>query len=231
MHKTVNLSPRLQLIADKVREGSAVADIGTDHAYVPIYLIQKGIATFVVASDVRKGPVEKAAVNVKKYGLQDRIDVRLGDGLEKIKQGEADTLIVAGMGGVLMCEILSAAVPIVETMDRLILQPMIGQEEVRRWLEGHDFKITDEALSAEGHKIYNVIVAEKGKEEIDKEVYYEIGKKLIQNQDPLLKRLLLFKINEMHKIIGQLENKDSENASVRLGECRQRLREFEKLMN
>ncbi|MCG8499671.1 MAG: class I SAM-dependent methyltransferase [Firmicutes bacterium] len=231
MHKTVNLSPRLQLIADKVREGSAVADIGTDHAYVPIYLIQKGIATFAVASDVRKGPVEKAAVNVKKYGLQDRIDVRLGDGLEKIKQGEADTLIVAGMGGVLMCEILSAAVPIVETMDRLILQPMIGQEEVRRWLEGHDFKIIDEALSTEGHKIYNVIVAEKGKEEIDKEVYYEIGKKLIQNQDPLLKRLLLFKINEMHKIIGQLENKDSENASVRLGECRQRLREFEKLMN
>ncbi|MDK2798647.1 MAG: tRNA (adenine22-N1)-methyltransferase [Clostridiales bacterium] len=220
------LTPRLQLIADKVLPGARVADIGTDHAYIPIYLITKGISNYVIASDVKKGPVEKAKDNVKKYNLMHRIDVRLGNGLEKVSLGEVDTVIIAGMGGVLIAEILSAAKSALKTIDRLILQPMVGQEEVRKWLINNHFKIVDEELVMEGSKIYNVIVAEHGEDKIEKEIFNYIGKKLVEKKDPLLKNLLIDRITELNKIIIQLENKDSRNAYLRLKECRARLMEY-----
>jgi tRNA (adenine22-N1)-methyltransferase len=225
----LKLSPRLQLIANKVPVGARVADIGTDHAYIPIYLISKGIAEYVIASDIRKGPVEKAAANIKKYGLMHKIDVRLGNGLEKVESGEVDTIIIAGMGGVLITEILSVSEPVLRNINKLILQPMIGHEEVRIWLSENGYKIVDEELASEGDKIYNVIVAEHGKEKIEKEIYHYIGKKLIEKKDPLLKKLLAIKINEMKKIIKQLQNNHSENALTRLADCQIRLKEYESI--
>lgn len=227
--KTINLSPRLQVIADKVKQGHRIADIGTDHAYIPIYLVQKGIASFAIASDVRKGPLDKAFENIQKYGLEDKINVRLGDGLEKIKEGEVDTIILAGMGGILMCGILSRALPVLKTVKRLILQPMMAQEEVRKWIEANNFRIIDEELAIEGTKIYHVMVAEHGKESIEKDIYYYIGKELIKKKDPLLPKLIHMRVREIKKIIKQLEDKRSENVEVRLKECRARLKEYEKI--
>ncbi len=225
----VKLSPRLQLIANKVLIGSSIADIGTDHAYIPIYLIQNGIAVYAIASDVRQGPVDKANENAKKYQLKHKVDVRLGYGLEMILKDEVDTVIIAGMGGTLISEILTTAASILMHIKRLILQPMTGQDEVREWLAENRFIIIDEELVLEGEKIYNVIVAEHGEERIEKEVFYHIGKKLIDQNDPLLKPLIGKKIKEMKNIIRQLEDKDSDNAYNRLVACKERLSEFKEL--
>ncbi len=225
----VKLSPRLQLIANKVLIGSFIADIGTDHAYIPIYLIQNGIALYAIASDVRHGPVDKANENVKKYQLEGKVDVRLGYGLEKILKDEVDTVIIAGMGGTLISEVLSAATPILKRINRLILQPMTGQDEVRKWLADNRFIILDEELVSEGEKIYNVIVAEHGEERIEKEVFYHIGKSLIAKKDPLLERLISGKIREMKNIIRQLEDKNSDNAYNKLVMCKEQLSELEEL--
>jgi len=229
MQNSINLSPRLQLIADKVVKGSKIADIGTDHAYIPIYLMQNGIIEYAVASDVRKGPVQKAKQNVEKYKFTEKIDVRLGDGLEKVNAGEVDTVIIAGMGGVLITQILSDAFSVLQSVKRLILQPMVGQEEVRKWLVKNDYKIIDEELAMEGDKIYNVIVAEHGQGQVDKPIYYYIGKKLIENRDPLLGKLLNQRINELENIMRLLKDKPSANAVKRLDECKGILFEYQRI--
>ncbi|NLY44256.1 MAG: SAM-dependent methyltransferase [Clostridiaceae bacterium] len=228
-NKTCKLTPRLQLIADMVPAGTRVADIGTDHAYIPIYLVTKGIATYAIASDVRPGPVGKALENVKKYGLTNSIDIRLGNGLETIKPGEVDVIIIAGMGGILITDILTASKRVLNNIKRLILQPMIAQEEVRRWLAENHFIIADEALAAEGHKIYNIIAAEPGDEKIEKEIYYSVGKKLIEKRDPLLGTWLIKSINTMERILMQMEDKDSNNVCILREEFKKKIWEYEKI--
>lgn len=223
------LSPRLYAIASQVPSGARVADIGTDHAYIPIYLVQNKIVQHAIASDVRQGPVDKAIRNVIRYGLANHIDVRLGNGLEKIKNNEVDTVILAGMGGVLMTEILSNALPLLQTIQTLILQPNIGPEEVRKWLEKERYKIINEELVEENNKLYNIIVAAHGYEKIEKELYYYVGKKLIEKQNPLLNKFLDAKINELNKIIDELNHHSSANALVRLQECKERLQQYKAL--
>ena len=100
------LSIRMQAVADLVSDGMRIADIGTDHGFVPIALVSAGRCPYAVAADVRRGPLSHAAENIRKYGLSEVIETRLSDGLEKIKPGEADSIIIAGMGGMLMIRIL-----------------------------------------------------------------------------------------------------------------------------
>ncbi len=106
MRTEVKLSKRLERIASFVQPGSRVADIGTDHGYVPIWLVQKGVCPSALAMDVRKGPLERAEEHVEEVGLSGKIELRLSDGLAKLKAGEADTVVIAGMGGKLTCRIL-----------------------------------------------------------------------------------------------------------------------------
>ena len=226
---TFKLTPRLQCIADMVPEGVRIADIGTDHAYIPIYLIKKGIASYAIASDLRPGPVARAVENVQRYGLMDSIDIRLGDGLEAIKRDEVDVIIVAGMGGILITEILDASKSLLSNIKRLILQPMIAQKEVRMWLLEHNFAIIDEELVAEGHKIYNVIVAEPGEQKFEKEIYYSIGKKLIEKRDPLLVQWINKSINTMKKIVMQLEDNHSDDSRMQMEEYKKKIWEYKKI--
>src|SRR5690554_4326780 len=106
----MKLSPRLLAIAEMVPEGSRVADIGTDHGYIPVFLKKTGRAKWAMASDINTGPLEKAAEVIKRHGLETEIDIRRGDGLTVLDGGEADTIVVAGMGGMLMRDILAAGV-------------------------------------------------------------------------------------------------------------------------
>ena len=227
--KDIILSPRLQAIANQVQKQAHVADIGTDHGYIPIYLVKNNICPYAIASDVKIGPASRAKDNVEKYGFSKQIDVRLGDGLEKVSKEEVDTVIIAGMGGVLMCEIMTSSLTFLQCMNRLILQPMSGQEEVRKWLADNHFTIVDEDLAAEDYKIYQIIAAQPGESKIAKEIYYHIGKQLIDKKHPLLQPLVQHKIKEMKQIIKNIEQHSSKDHTERLQECYMRLRGYEKI--
>ncbi len=177
----IKLSPRLQMAADCVRCGKKIADIGTDHAYLPAYLIENGISPEAIAADIGEGPLE----NAKKIAhsspvLKERITLRLSDGLKKIEPHEADDIIIAGMGGILIAEILTAAPWVKDASKRLILQPMSHAEDVRRYLCENGFEIIKEDACAEQRHCYLLIVAEyTGKENDKTEAFYYRG--LIEN--------------------------------------------------
>lgn len=154
------ISERLKALASYVRQGSRVADIGTDHGLLPIYLVQQHIAPTAVASDLREGPAAVAQKNIQKAGFSDRIDVRVGDGLAPISPKEADDIVIAGMGGETIVEILEAAPWVMDTRCRLILQPMSHAEILREWLYVRGFSTVTERLLEDVGRKYIVLVTE-----------------------------------------------------------------------
>ena len=221
------LTPRLNCIINYVNSDVA-ADIGTDHAYIPIELIRSGRAERVIASDVKKGPLEIADGNIKKYGLSDKIETRLGSGISVLDRGEADTVIIAGMGGELICEILKA------DMDKarestLIIQPMNAQYELRRFLIENGFTIEKEDIENEKHRVYNIMIVKNGEQKpFDKDIDYHIPVYLYSH--PKFKLLYEKKLREFNKIIAGLEK--SENCDIeRLNYYRNCVKEMEKIKN
>ena len=171
------LDHRLATVPPFVRPGAVVADVGTDHAYLPIVLVGSGCATRAVASDIHRGPIERAAQHVAEYGLSDRIDTVLTDGLEGIRPYAPTDIIIFGMGGELIARILSDAPWVKDTGIRLILQPMTHAECVRTYLAEQGFALVDEVLSRESGKIYQTIVAEyTGEPYVIDEVTAELGR-------------------------------------------------------
>lgn len=213
----MNLSKRLQAIANLVPNNSIVADIGTDHGYIPKYLIDMNISKKVIATDISIKSLEKTIEYVRDFNYS-RIVPRVGNGLEVIKPFEVDTLIISGMGGLLIKEILDSRRDITSSINNLILQPNIASEELRQYLMDMNFKIIDEDLVKEDGKYYEIIFAKRGKDFIDKEYYFEIGKKLIEKKHPLLREYIEFKMKNMDKIIDSLADKTSEKASDRMEE-------------
>ena len=155
--KTIELSPRLRAVADLVPPQTRFVDVGTDHAYLPAYLIQKGIIPSAVASDLRKGPLERARQTAERCGVTGRMSFRLGNGLERVQPEEAQTIAIAGMGGETIAAILSAA-PWCRLGERtLLLQPMSGLPELRAWLQRGGYRIVRERLCREGDAIYTIL--------------------------------------------------------------------------
>lgn len=154
------LSPRLKTAADMVRKGVVAADIGTDHAYLPSYLVLNGICPRALACDLRKGPLENAAETLERRGVADKITLRLSDGLDELSAGEADDIIMAGMGGTLIAQLLARTEWIKNENIRLILQPMSHAEDVRLFLCNNGFDIIDERTCRDDGRIYSVICAE-----------------------------------------------------------------------
>ena len=226
----MKLKPRLSAIAGLVPEGNTVADIGTDHAYIPVFLVKSGKVKRGVASDLRKGPLEKAREVIERYHLEDRIETRLGNGLEVLKDAEADTIVMAGMGGVLIRNLLEAGKEALEGVKRLVLQPMNAQEVVREWLVKNGFEIVDETLARERDRIYQVIAAQPGRQETEDPFYFEIGRVLIEKNHPLLPYLLKSKEKEYTKIIAGLKSSSKAGAAERLKEYERRLARLQGVM-
>lgn len=155
--KTMELSKRMQAVADMVLPGGVVADIGCDHAFVSIYLVENQIVDRVIASDVRKGPVEIAKRNVAGRNLQDRIDIRMGDGLSTLSVGEADTIILAGMGGLLMLDILKRQEAVVCGCRQMVLQPQSDVEKVRAYVDEKHYYLASEKMLVDAGKYYNIL--------------------------------------------------------------------------
>lgn len=156
---TCVLDKRLQTVAALVRHGSRIVDVGTDHGYLPVYLVNEAICPCAIAADLRPGPLEAARCHVSAAGLAGRIALRLGDGLEPVIPDEVDDIVIAGMGGETIAGILAAAEWVRDTRLRLILQPMTRAEELRRYLLFHGFIIEEERLVVDGRHLYPVLAA------------------------------------------------------------------------
>ena len=154
------LDNRLLSCASLVRQGSVAADIGSDHAYLPIYLVRHGICPRAIASDINEGPVNRAKINVRLSGLSDKIDILLADGLDKAASYKPDDIIIAGMGGELIRDIISASEYAKTKGVRLILQPMTMPHILREYLAGAGFNIIDEKICSAQDKYYQIICAE-----------------------------------------------------------------------
>ncbi|MBQ5545864.1 MAG: SAM-dependent methyltransferase [Clostridia bacterium] len=154
-----SLGARLAACADMVREGKVPADIGTDHAYLPIWLVQSGKVPRAYASDIHEEPIQSAKFNIKRYGLSDKIITFTADGLAKIPPDDVDDIIIAGMGGDAIAAILAQADWIRDEKYRLILQPMSHAERLREYLYRHGFTMIDEKPVCEANRIYTVIHA------------------------------------------------------------------------
>ena len=203
---------RLLKIASLVTKGKRVADIGTDHGYIPVYLLNKGYVDFAILADVNKGPLENARREVRHNNLSDKVDLRLGSGIEVLNENEVDEVIIAGMGGVLIGELLEAKKNVAHSLDKLILQPMQAQDELRKYLLNNGYEILDEVLVKEDFRIYEIIVAKYTSVNtiIEDDIYYEVGKKLIENKDPLVNELVDKKIFMYNSILKKLEGKTGE---------------------
>ena len=178
------LTPRLKIIADSIQGFDTVADIGSDHAYLPIYLVKNGRVKSAIATDVNSGPVEISKKGLKSHKVEEKVSVRQGNGLEVIAPEEAEVIVIAGMGGILIRDILDKDARVAESAKLLILQPMRDSDKVRRWLLAHDFDIIDEELVKEQDKIYEVIWAKPVGATKTADGLMLMGDKIIEKKHP-----------------------------------------------
>jgi len=215
------LTPRLMAAASLVTPGAAVADIGTDHALLPAYLTAAGICPRAVASDLRPGPLSRARETVERFGLSDKVKLALSDGLDGISPDDASEIILCGMGGELMADILSRAGWVRDGRHALILQPMTSIEKLRAWLFQNGFTAERETLAAEGEHIYyamRMVPGDAGYCE-PHELYF--GRALIR--DPLGREYLRCLIRRFEHIA------DAAGASRRAPD-RERVREAKRIL-
>lgn len=159
---TETLSLRLQTVVKYIPNGLRIADIGSDHAYLPCHVVQKGIVPFAVAGEVVQGPFQSALKQVKSVGLASKVSVRIGDGLEVLDPEDVDCITICGMGGTLISSILERGKGKLSKIQRLILQPNVGAKAVRCWLQHNGWKLVAEEIVSEDGKVYEVLVAEPG---------------------------------------------------------------------
>ena len=207
------LSERLKTVASFVDKNTKLADIGSDHAYLPCYLVHTGIISQAIAGEVVRGPFESAQKQVKSEGLENNIDVRFGNGLEVIKEEDnVETITIAGMGGPLIASILEAGKDKLKNADKLILQPNIHAKAIREWALKEDWKIVDETILEEHDKIYEILVLKKGEMELT-ELELLVGPILLNERSDVYKKKWINELNEWQRIIDQLD-KIPETAEV-----------------
>ncbi|UII54901.1 tRNA (adenine(22)-N(1))-methyltransferase TrmK [Cytobacillus spongiae] len=206
---TEKLSKRLHTVAQYIPDGSRLADIGSDHAYLPCHVVQKGNVPSAIAGEVVEGPYQSALKQVEQEGLSDRISVRKGNGLAVIEAGEVDCITVAGMGGGLISTILEDGKEKLTGVKRLVLQPNISAISTRLWLRDNRWQLIDEAIMIEDGKIYEVLVAEKGDPEAPYTANIEtellVGPFLMKQKSEVFQQKWTSEIKNWQRILSQLE--------------------------
>ena len=219
----MKLSKRLETIASFVPEGSKVADIGTDHGYIPIHLVQEGKAKHAIAMDVREGPLLRARAHIQEAGLHNDVEVRLSDGLLKLKQNEADCVVIAGMGGELMIHILEGGRDLWKSISCWVLSPHSELDKVRKFLEEEAFFIWRETMIKEDGKYYTVIGVSRRTESAltdKREIFYRYGRSLLESEDPVLKEYLIKEEEQLEQIMKGLSMSQTESARNRMDELK-----------
>lgn len=226
----MKISKRLIQVANTVTPGNKVTDIGTDHGYVPIYLIKNKLADYVIAMDVNIGPLKRAEENIKEYGYGDYIETRLSNGFEKIKPKEADVAVIAGMGGELIKKILIQGKDVVDELKELVLSPHSEVDVVRKYLHESGFRIVNEEMLIDEGKFYSIIKAEKGIDKEYSETEYKYGAVLIEKKDVILEEFLLNKLNKYKVIQKHIKEEKSKKSLERLNEIEVELKEIEGIL-
>lgn len=186
----IQLTPRLAAAASLVPPAVSMADIGTDHAYLPIFLIQSGKIKHAIASDIHEGPAERAKEHIGKNGLTAAVHVRIAPGLLGLMPGEAEGAVIAGMGGLMIRNILEEGADIAETMQWFVLQPQNHGRELRLWLAGHGYAIEKECLAREDRMIYQLLFVRHGEMAPLTGVQWETGNPRLREKDPLFPSFL-----------------------------------------
>ena len=221
--KNVQLSDRLRAVASLAAPGSRIADVGCDHGYIPIYLYLEGRIPGAIAMDVNRGPLLRAEEHIREYGLGKYIETRLSDGVKALSAGEADTVIIAGMGGPLMEKILTEGRSVLESVSELILQPQSEIGAFRHYLLEHGYRITAEDMVFEEGKYYPMMKVLHGEQSYGDETEYLFGRGLLDSRNPVLEQFLLKEQSSVEKIMGHLKKTDTKAGRERLSELEQEL--------
>ncbi len=209
----MNIGDRLEAIGKLVPQGCVLADIGTDHAYLPVWLLEQGKIASAIAGDIAEGPCLAAKNTVSMHAMKGKVEVRLGSGLEVLQAGEADCIAIAGMGASTMIEILEADMPLAVEAKRLVLQPMAGAASLRKWLIQNGWHIFAEDLVADGRHLYEIMAVERGESEAFSDAVLEIGPSLIEAKHPLLAKQFARQINNYKKLLANMGKSEQARAS------------------
>lgn len=222
----MNLSKRLSAVASMVTKGNILADVGTDHGYVPIYLVSNGICPKAFALDINKGPLERAKEHIEEEGLEEKITLIQSDGMKGLAEKKAESVVVAGMGGELVCKILEES-PVLDNLKELILSPHSEVSKVRACVMEHGFMITSEKMVEDYGKFYHIIKAEKtGEKETYSQWELTFGRKLFENHDAVFYEYLL-KLRDKYRNIIHLLDEKEKGVSSRYEELREMLNDCE----
>ncbi len=209
----MQLSNRLAAVAGLIRTGTRLADIGTDHGYIPIYLVQQGICDSAIAMDIGRGPLERAREHIRLYHLEHKITTRLSDGVQQLKVNEADCMVVAGMGGLLTIHILEHGREVIASMKECVLQPQSHIDRVRKYLWNNEFTIVEEDMILEDGKYYPMmrVIPNQRQEVPDEllEVYAQYGQFLVESKHPVLITFLEKEYKNNQKLLIQLKSQVS----------------------
>ena len=224
----MTLSIRLEAILSMLEKTDCLADIGCDHGFLPIEALRRGLCARAIACDLREGPLERAREHVQEAGLEERIDLRISNGLSALKKGEASTVVIAGMGGQLTCRILSEGMPVVEKLSQLVLSPQRDAEALRGCLDENGYRIEAERFIREDGKFYQIIRAakrENGRSErplAPEELRY--GPLLLSEGDPGMTTYISSQITRMTDLLSRIDGRAaSERAKARRRELEEEL--------
>lgn len=197
---------RLKSIASLIQNCDCIADIGTDHGYLPVFLVKNKIILSAIASDINKGPVDKARTNISIEDCDDKIECRQGAGLKTLKPFEVECAVIAGMGGNLIRDIIEESPQVFRNLKYAVLQPVQNSEVLRKHIYRKGYRILDEELCIDENKFYEIIKVKYDNvvEDVD-EIYYEVSKILIEKKHPLIKDFINFKLNNYIKIFNSIK--------------------------
>ena len=211
------LTPRLRQIAEQIMPCACVADIGTDHAYLPAFLCITKKADRGIASDIRRGPLQRAEATLNRYGLTSCIETRLGGGVDTLKPGEADCIVIAGMGGLMIGEILKANPAVFAAAGQILLQPMTAVPELRTFLYENGYTILTETLAKEEEKLYHILSVKAAQEPepcTDAELYF--GKQLLSGNGEYVSDYIRKQQRKLTKMAEGLKQSKTNDAAERL---------------
>lgn len=237
---------RLTKIAEQIPAGSRLADIGSDHALLPVFAVRQGWVTSAIAGEVNQGPLDAAQRQVNEAGLGHIIEPRLGNGLAVLQPGEVDVITIAGMGGALIVTILSEGIDKLEGVSRLVLQPNVGEEFVRRWLLEHGWFLSSEQIMEEDGRTYEILTADRLNDaaqrneqlyrpcqfthpegwvvELTGERLLQFGPYLLEQDSPIFIEKWKQEISKLEKVAASVSRSDNDESRLKAAALQQQIK-------